>query len=197
MLAPLVLLAVLATCSPERAWLARAVTTTTVVGGVFPPVIELARPLVAERDPDRPRYLRDEWDGKGWADVDGDGCNTRAEVLQLESSIPTTSKATNCTVVSGSWTDRYTGHGFTDAAAVQIDHLVALGDAAASGGWAWSAERKAAFTNDLDDAWALNAVSGAENQRKADFGPDRWLPPVADFRCTYVAAYSATRRSGG
>ena len=46
-----------------------------------------------------------------------------------------------------------------------------------------------AFANDLVDADELNAVWGPENERKADYGPDRWLPHAA-FRCTYVAAYS-------
>lgn len=204
------LLAVLAACSPHPAVVdtrghpARPATTTSTepartasVAGPFPAITELARPVVAEPDPTRPRYDRDEWDGKGWADDDGDRCNTRAEVLQIESSVPTTSKTTNCTVLTGAWTDPYTGQSFTSAAAVQIDHLVALGDAASSGGWAWPEARKVAFANDLDDAWQLNAVSGAENQRKADHGPDRWLPPAAGFRCTYVAAYSAVKARWG
>lgn len=46
-----------------------------------------------------------------------------------------------------------------------------------------------AFANDLDDADELNATWGPENQRKADYGPDRWLP-IASFRCDYVAAYA-------
>lgn len=152
--------------------------------------------VVAEPDGSRPRYERDQWDGRGWADVDGDGCNTRAEVLQLESAVPTTSKATTCTVVTGSWSDPYTGRSTTLAADLQIDHLVALGDAHRSGGWAWSAERKREFANDLSDPWALNAVWGQENERKADHGPDEWLP-ISDFRCTYVLAYATVKARWG
>lgn len=178
-------------------------TTTTEfvgpgsVGGPFPSVTELAHPVVAERDPNRGAYVREEWDGKGWADDDGDGCNTRAEVLEAEATGPVTRKTTNCTVLTGAWTDHYTGLAFTDAAQVQIDHLVALSDASASGGWAWSADRKRAFTNDLDDAWQLNVTSGAENQRKADRGPDQWVPPAESFRCTYVAAYAGIKARWG
>ena len=47
-----------------------------------------------------------------------------------------------------------------------------------------------AFANDLADSEALNAVWGAENQRKADDGPDQWLPPNPSYRCAYVAAYA-------
>lgn len=179
----------------------RSTTTVEYVGppGVsdaFPRLTDRARPRVAERDPNRRAYNRDEWDDRGWADDDGDGCNTRAEVLEAESYGPLTRKA-NCTVLTGEWRDPYTGRSYTDAAAVQIDHLVALSDASDSGGWAWSADRKRAFTNDLDDAWSLNAVSGAENQRKADYGPDAWLPPATQFRCTYVAAYAGIKARWG
>lgn len=148
---------------------------------------ELARPVVAQNDPGRPRYVRDGWQPRGWADVDGDSCNTREEVLISESIVPV-QLGTGCKVLVGEWEDRYTGRRLTSPAEVQIDHLVALSDAHASGGWAWPAERKMAFANDLDDADELNATWGPENERKADYGPDRWLP-IAAFRCDYVAAY--------
>jgi hypothetical protein len=73
---------------------------------------------------------------------------------------------------------------------------VAIGDAHRSGGWAWPPERKVAFANNLDDPAELNAVWGAENQRKADFGPDRWLP-VEGFRCEYVASYARIKADWG
>lgn len=166
-------------------------------GGAFPAVTTLAHPRIAAPDPARPAYNRDEWQPHGWEDADKNGCDSRAEVLKAESAKPVTTKATNCTVVSGEWADRYTGRTFTSASDVQIDHLVALGDAAASGGWAWSASRKLAFANDLDDAWQLNAVWGSENERKADYGPDRWQPPRPGFRCTYVGAYAAIKARWG
>lgn len=166
-----------------------------------PPPVEvevdgLARPIVAERDASRPRYIRDEWDGAGWADEDGDGCNTRAEVLMAESSVPTQRKA-NCTVLAGAWVDPWTGAAHVTATAVQVDHLVALADASASGGWAWSAERKVAFANDLSDPMHLNAVGGAVNGAKADHGPDRWLPALASARCAYVESYVAIKARWG
>lgn len=157
----------------------------------------LARPVVADRDPGRPAYNRDDWQPHGWEDADHDGCNTRAEVLKAESSATTTTKTTNCTVLTGRWHDPYTGRDVTEAAQLQVDHLVALGDAAASGGWAWSSARKVAFANNLEDEWALNAVWGPENERKADYGPDRWLPPSAAFRCTYVASYARVKAAWG
>lgn len=185
------------TTTTETTRPARATTSTTVAVAVRgPELTDLARPTIADRDPDRRPYNRDEWDGRGWADDDGDGCNTRAEVLELETTAPLTRKP-NCTVLTGSWTDPFTGKTFTDASQVEIDHLVALSDAHASGGWRWTAARKAAFANDLDDAWHLNAVSGPENQRKADHGPDFWMPPSQQFRCTYIAAYAGIKARWG
>lgn len=181
-------LVLLAACAPNPA--------VSHAGDTAAPTIGLARPVVAEPAAGRPRYVREEWQPHGWDDEDHDGCDTRAEVLMAESSVPTTRRP-NCTVLTGTWADPYTGQVFTAAADVQIDHLVALGDAAASGGWAWTAGRKQAFANDLADQWALNATAGPENQRKSDYGPDRWMPPRAEFVCTYVYAYAAIKARWG
>lgn len=182
-------LAILAACAPQPPEAIAPLAAAAPVG--------LSQPRVATPDPTRPRYVRDEWQPHGWADADRDGCNTRAEVLMVEAKGPTTHKPTNCTVVSGTWVDPYTGRAVTLAAQLQVDHLVALGDAAASGGWAWSLERKRRFADNLEDEWALNAVWGPENERKADRGPDRWLPPNPAFRCTYVRAYAAIKARWG
>lgn len=165
----------------------RSVPVTTAAGPAA--ALPAGSPRVAEPDPGRPRYDRDQWQSHGWADLDGDGCNTRSEVLMAESKIPTSTTG-RCTVVAGEWADPYTGRSTRSPADLQIDHLVALGDAHRSGGWAWSAERKIAFANALDDAEHLNAVWGPENERKADDGPDQWLPPDPAYRCAYVAAYA-------
>lgn len=181
--------------SPARSSTTAIVVTTAVAN---PTAAErFPMPRIAEPDPNRPRYDRESWDGKGWADADHDGCNTRAEVLQAESAVPTVSKPTNCTVLTGQWTEPYRGKTVTDASVLQIDHVVALGDADRSGGWAWPAERKLAFANNLTDPDALVAVDGAENERKADKGPDEWTPPNAAYRCTYVATYARVKATWG
>ncbi|MFP5319492.1 MAG: HNH endonuclease [Acidimicrobiia bacterium] len=182
-----------------RPWAVIAVLVTLVACGleveVPPPPSagtpgpdELARPRVAAHDPTRGRYERDAWQPHGWEDSDGDGCNTREEVLLAEGRA--VQVGAGCKIASGEWTDRYTGRQVTSPAQLQIDHLVALSDAHASGGWAWPADRKVAFANDLRDPDELNAVWGPENERKADYGPDRWLPPNPTARCWYVSAYA-------
>ena len=149
----------------------------------------LARPRVAAEDPTRSRYERDEWQPRGWEDTDRDGCNTREEVLLSEGRDVVTGPG--CKILSGTWTDLFTGREVTSPPRLDVDHLVALGDAHRSGGWAWPAERKVAFANDLEDPDELNVVERAVNQAKADYGPDRWLPPPGSTaRCRYVAAYA-------
>lgn len=171
-----------------------AVTTAAAIPSTGPGA--LAHPRIADRDPERFRYVRDEWQPHGWADADGDGCNTREEVLVAESAV-TVRLGPGCKVLADEWDDRYTARRMTTPPELQIDHLVALSDAHASGGWAWPADKKVAFTNDLSDADHLNAVWGPENQRKADDGPDRWLPPNPQFRCAYVAAYARIKARWG
>lgn len=150
----------------------------------------LARPRVAMPDPTRPRYERELWQPRGWADADGDGCNSREEVLLTEGRDVVTGPG--CKILSGVWTDPFTGRQVTSPSRLEVDHLVALGEAHRSGGWAWPAERKVAFANDLEDPDELNAVEGAVNQAKADHGPDRWVPDPS-ARCWYVAAYARVK----
>jgi hypothetical protein len=47
--------------------------------------------------------------------------------------------------------------------------------------------QRAAFANDLGDARSLIAVTAAANRAKGDQGPEEWLPPLAAYRCQYVA----------
>lgn len=161
-----------------------------VQGAPAPQSSQLVRLRVESPAKGRPRYVRDEWQPHGWADADSDGCNTRQEVLISESRAPVQRREPGCKILTGDWLDPYTGVSTGSPAELQIDHLVALADAHRSGGWAWPAAKKVAFANDLSDAEMLNAVSGRENERKADDGPDRWSPPNSAFKCAYVAAYA-------
>ena len=178
----------LASCGLDASVLDRAAPST---GDVTVPGAgddrALARPRVAMPEPGRPRYERDRWQPRGWADDDRDGCNTREEVLLAQGRDVRTGPG--CKVLAGEWVDRFTGRRTTSPADLQVDHLVALADAHASGGWAWPDSRKVAFANDLGTE-ELNAVWGRENEAKDDDGPDGWLPPNPEARCWYVSAYA-------
>ena len=95
-----------------------------------------------------------------------------------------------CVVLSGTLADPYSGTSitFTRGSAtsndVQIDHVVALGDAWRSGAASWTDDERHRLGNDPRN---LLAVSGSLNTQKGDRASDAWLPPNAGFRCAYVA----------
>lgn len=129
----------------------------------------------------------------GWADDDHDGCNTRKEVLLAESVTPLEVDPRGCKLSGGKWQDRFTGELLENQSQLEIDHLVALGDADRSGGWRWTSERKQQFANDLSSGAHLSAVSSKSNQAKSDHGPDEWLPKNAEARCRYLLDYATIK----
>ena len=150
-------------------------------------VRELAalRPLAAS--PTVPEYQRAAF-GTAWADVDGNHCRTRDDILARD--LTKVTRRGTCTVMSGLLADPYTGtlERFTKAkaSAVQIDHVVPLALAWRSGAWAWPAGKRATFAN---DPLNLLAVDGRLNVDKGDAGPSAWLPPNRAYRCTYVMRF--------
>ena len=146
---------------------------------------------------DRPRpprdYRRDAF-GTPWADLDGNGCNQRDDVL-LRDAVPGTTRVQqqgSCDhdVLAGTWHDPYPGRTltFTDlkdlhqAQAIQIDHVVPLAEAWVSGAAGWDDERREAYANDLD---GLLAVDGPANAAKGADDPAAWRPR-RDFQCAYA-----------
>jgi hypothetical protein len=130
---------------------------------------------------------------KHWTDVDRDCQDTRQEVLIAESVRPVTLDARRCKVVSGEWHDPYTGRVFTNPADLDIDHMVPLAEAHASGGDAWPTDRRQAYANDLSDPNTLVAVSASANRSKGDKDPAKWMPANVAFRCTYVRVWAEVK----
>lgn len=164
-------------------------TTTTTVppkGGTTDPLAGLV--IAAEN---RAGYDRDLFDH--WIDADGDGCNTRYEVLIAESRTPVRVGA-GCTLTGGSWVSPYDGVATTLTSDLDIDHMVPLAEAWDSGANGWTAARRRAFANDLDLDSALIAVTDNLNQQKSDQDPAEWLPPRAAYRCTYVRNWVTIKR---
>lgn len=146
-----------------------------------------------EREDRGPAYERDRF-GTAWADVDGNGCNQRDDVL-LRDARPGTAVveqqgACDHDVLAGQWRDPYTGRllVFDDlkdlgqAQAIQIDHVVPLGEAWASGAWRWSEERREQYANHLP---GLLAVDGPTNASKSDDDPAAWRPRQS-YQCRYA-----------
>ena len=145
---------------------------------------------------DMPAYDRDEW--RHWIDEDGDCQDTRQEALVAESVSPVEyTDSDQCRVASGEWIDPYSGVLYADPSDLQIDHLVPLANAHASGGWAWSESRKRVYANDLSFAGHLVAVHGPANQAKGKSGPEDWQPPASSYRCQYAIDWITIKNSWG
>lgn len=129
---------------------------------------------------------------KAWIDADSDGCDTRAEVLLVESLIKATTRNT-CTVSTGSWVSLYDGATFTDASKLDIDHFVPLAEAWVSGAYAWPNDKKVRYGNDLGYASSLIAVSASSNRSKSDSDPAKWMPSNKSYYCDYVATWVAVK----
>ena len=145
---------------------------------------------------DMPAYDRGEW--RHWIDEDGDCQDTRQEALVAESVSPVEYADSNqCRVASGEWIDPYSGVLYADPSDLQIDHLVPLANAHASGGWAWSESRKRVYANDLSFAGHLVAVHGPANQAKGKSGPEDWQPPASSYWCQYAIDWITIKNSWG
>ncbi|MDR2348931.1 MAG: HNH endonuclease family protein [Bifidobacteriaceae bacterium] len=136
-----------------------------------------------------PKYEREEFLPGGWADLDGDGCYTRNEILRRDLAEVVFEDGW-CKVASGLLRDPYTGAEIAfdkaeSTTTVQIDHVIPLAQAWRAGAWAWTKEERKAFANDPAE---LLAVAGAANQSKGDSGPAEWLPDQG--RCDYAQAYA-------
>ncbi|MEY4408974.1 MAG: hypothetical protein RLZZ138_225 [Actinomycetota bacterium] len=118
-----------------------------------------------------------------WIDADSDGCNTRREVLIVE-SISDPQVGESCAVY-GTWLSRFDNRQITDAAELDIDHLVPLAEAWRSGAYRWSADTRKRFANDLGFAGTLIAVTASSNRSKSDKDPASWLPSNDSYLCQY------------
>ena len=129
-----------------------------------------------------------------WVDEDGDGCDTRREVLIEESQIPVT-LGPGCAIENGSWFSPYDGTTTTDSSDFDVDHVVAVKEAWESGAWRWNKKTRTEFANDLANAESLIAVSASSNRSKSASDPSGWLPTELPYRCTYAASWVSIKHT--
>ncbi len=173
-------------------------STTTTVGVEPTAAPATGEPLAADvlafvtvENEHRGGYVRDLF---GYpADLDADGCDTRAEVLQAESTAPAQVDPFGCTVVAGDWLSLYDGLTVTSPGELEIDHVVSLKEAWDSGAWRWSAAALVAYANDLSDRRGLRAVTVATNRAKSDKDPSNWLPPDPAAVCRFTGDWVAIK----
>jgi hypothetical protein len=91
-------------------------------------------------------------------------------------------------VLAGSWVSLYDGLTTTAPGSFDIDHVVPLAEAWASGASTWSADERRDFANDLDDP-QLVAVSAHTNRSKGDRDPAEWEPPDRTSWCWYATSW--------
>jgi hypothetical protein len=138
-------------------------------------------------------YARAQFGGQ-WADVGT--CDMREKILARDMTNVQFVSPSDCDVLSGTLNDPYTGkviqfkRGPYTSAQVQIDHVVALGDAWQKGAQQLSSEVRVQLYN---DPLELLAVDGGANQQKGDADAATWLPSNKDFRCRYVARQIAIK----
>ncbi|MBW4040875.1 MAG: HNH endonuclease [Acidobacteria bacterium] len=142
-------------------------------------------------------YVRTARFGAAWLDADRNGCDTRDDILRRDLTNVT---GTRCTVSTGVLHDPYTRatidfvRGARTSAAVQIDHVVPLGDAWQTGAQGWTQAKRIALANDPIN---LLAVDGPTNEQKGDSDAASWLPPNTGFRCSYVAHQVGVKHAYG
>ena len=116
-------------------------------------------------------YNRDRF--KHWSDLDGDGLDTREELI-VDQSLGREGKF---------WVCPYTGMVFTDPSEMDVDHVVSLNTAWYCGASEWTDARREQFANDPEN---LLLVWGPVNRSKGDKTPEQWLPSNVSFWDNYV-----------
>jgi hypothetical protein len=140
------------------------------------------------RTENRTGYTRDQF--KLWVDADGDGCDTREEVLISEADDPVTI-GSGCSLSGGRWFSYYDRVSWTDKGRIDIDHVVPLAEAWDSGASAWSASQRQSYANDLGDSRTLVGVTDTVNQTKGDQDPTTWMPTYD--KCRYLREWVAVK----
>ena len=125
-------------------------------------------------------------------DYVGRDCDVRDLVL-IRQARRGPSTGASCPVGRGVWFSAFDGVTVRNPSELDIDHLVALSEAWASGANRWSTSQREAFANDLGYRRSLIAVTASSNRSKGDQDPAEWLPPRASYRCTYVSGWIAVK----
>jgi len=156
-----------------------------------PAIKALVTLLIKGRAP-KTDYSRDQF-GSSWNTTGG--CDTRNIILNRD--LQNVVVDDTCHVISGTLNDPYTGkiisfvRGSETSSAVQIDHVVALGDAWQKGAQQLTSEKRVELAN---DPLELLAADGVSNQQKSDGDAATWLPSNKLFRCQYVARQIAVKQ---
>jgi hypothetical protein len=112
--------------------------------------------------------------------LDGKSLSLRYYVIELDSSGARIPAGKSESYMTGTLHDEYTAKTITlthgpDTTAIQVDHVVALGDAWETGACNWSSSKRKSFAIDVAE---LRAVDTHDNEVKSDKDAAQWLPPA-------------------
>ncbi len=169
----------------------KATTTSTIVKGSSSPTLLTVLAAIPVMNEHPQGYSRSLF--KHWVDADGDGCDTREEVLIAESTTAAQVDRYGCKVLEGDWYSPYEGDTYTSPSSLDIDHMVPLKEAWDSGAWNWTSAQRQSFANDLSDPRPLIAVLNSQNRSKSDKDPSNWIPPRGEYLCTYLSNWVAIK----
>lgn len=141
--------------------------------------------------------------GPAWTDSTGapgghNHCDTRDDVLERD--LTAAHLDGTCTVETGTLKDPYTGkvihfkRGRATSTAIQIDHLVPLGNAWVTGASKLPAAERKELAN---DPLNLVAADGPANEGKGDDDASQWLPKQTGYDCEYVSRQIAVKAKYG
>ncbi|GAB2552256.1 HNH endonuclease family protein [Nocardia heshunensis] len=137
------------------------------------------------------------WSGRGGEPVLPDGCTAREAVMKRDLTEERVGDSNSCLVLSGTLIDPYSGERLPydrfRASDIEIDHVVALGDAWRSGASGWQADQRERFANDVGN---LLAVQKQANQDKGSKTPDQWKPRQA-YWCDYARRWISVKARWG
>lgn len=158
------------------------------------PAIDALKTLPIKGRAPKTGYARAQF-SDGWQDLGS--CDVRNFILARDMENEVLKSPTDCTVLSGTLHDPYTGktitftRGASSSSLVQIDHVVALSDA-----WQKGAQQllPASRYQLANDPLNLLAVDGPANNAKSDGDAATWLPPNKAYRCQYIARQIAVKQ---
>lgn len=129
-------------------------------------------------------YNRRDW--RHWIDADGDGQDTRQEVLIEENlaSYEDTEFDSTGRIIRGLWVCAYTGDTITNPRQLDVDHFIPLKEAHISGAITWYESQREIYANFLSYPDHLIAVSASANRSKGARDPSDWMPEIN--RCWYL-----------
>ncbi len=136
--------------------------------------------LPVEAEPARTGYDRDLF--PQWDDEDGDGCDSRCEVLTAQRGD------------DGEWLSEWDGYRTDDPSELHVDHVVALAEAWDSGAAKWTSGRRDEFADHLPN---LLAVSAASNLSKSDKDAAEWFPARAEANCLWASTVVQVKAEWG